>query len=161
MELETSVKKSAPKKIKLDFKVSKYATGRRKRSIAKVWVKKGSGLIHVNGKKMHEYFKRPVHQIIVTRPLEISEAATNYDVKCSVKGGGLSGQAGAIIHGIARAIVEFEPELKTNLKIKDNSDKISQINAQLTSLESTVGGLDKIRQDFIKESAKKSAKAKN
>ena len=78
-----------PKKIKLDFKDSKYATGRRKRSIAKVWVKKGSGNIHVNGLKMNEYFKRPVHQIIVTRPLEISEVATNYDVKCSVKGGGI------------------------------------------------------------------------
>ena len=73
------------KKIKLDFKDSKYATGRRKKSIAKVWVKKGSGNIFVNGIKMNEYFKRPVHQIIVTRPLEISEVRTNYDVKCSVK----------------------------------------------------------------------------
>ena len=104
------------KKIKLDFKDSKYATGRRKRSIAKVWVKKGSGNIHVNGLKMNDYFKRPVHQIIVTRPLEITEVATSYDVKCSVKGGGLSGQAGAIILGIARAIVKFEPELKSPLK---------------------------------------------
>ena len=89
-----------PKKIKLDFKDSKYATGRRKRSIAKVWVKKGSGNIYVNGIKMNEYFKRPVHQIIVTRPLEISEMRTSFDVRCSVKGGGLSGQAGAIILGI-------------------------------------------------------------
>ena len=64
-------------KIKLDFKDSKYATGRRKKSIAKVWVKKGSGNIFVNGLKMNEYFKRPVHQIIVTRPLEISEVRTN------------------------------------------------------------------------------------
>ena len=62
-----------PKRVKLNFKDSKYATGRRKRSIAKVWVKKGSGNIHVNGLKMNEYFKRPVHQIIVTRPLEISK----------------------------------------------------------------------------------------
>ena len=78
------------KKLKLDFKDSKYATGRRKSSVAKVWLKKGSGIIHVNGLKMNEYFKRPVHQIIVMRPLEISEVASNYDVKCSVKGGGLS-----------------------------------------------------------------------
>ena len=85
------------KKIKLDFKDSKYATGRRKRSIAKVWIKKGSGNIHVNGLKMVEYFKRPVHQIIVTRPLEITQVASNYDVKCSVGGEGLWGQAGAII----------------------------------------------------------------
>ena len=112
--LESSSTKN--KKIKLDFKDSKYATGRRKRSIAKVWVKKGSGNIHVNGLKMNEYFKRPVHQIIVTRPLEISEVASNYDVRCSVKGGGLTGQAGAIIHGLSRAIVEFEPELKPVLK---------------------------------------------
>ena len=94
MELQTTTKSSSPKKIKLDFKDSKYATGRRKRTIAKVWVKKGSGQIHVNGKKMHEYFKRPVHQIIVLRPLEISNAAASYEVRASVKGGGLSGQAG-------------------------------------------------------------------
>ena len=109
---------STPKqnKIKLDFKDSKYATGRRKKSIAKVWVKKGTGNIHVNGLKMTEYFKRPVHQIIVTRPLEISEVASNYDVKCSVKGGGLSGQAGAIILGISRALISHDEKLKKNLK---------------------------------------------
>ena len=67
---EASQSQNKAKKIKLDFKDSKYATGRRKKSIAKVWVKKGSGNIHVNGLKMNEYFKRPVHQIIVTRPLK-------------------------------------------------------------------------------------------
>ena len=103
-------------KIKLNFKDSKYATGRRKRSIAKVWIKKGSGVIHVNGKKMNEYFKRPVHQIIVTRPLEISNVLNSYDVKCSVKGGGLSGQAGAIIHGISRALIVHDESLKKGLK---------------------------------------------
>jgi small subunit ribosomal protein S9 len=116
METQTSIKKPAPKKIKLDFKDSKYATGRRKRSIAKVWVKKGSGVIHVNGKKMNNYFKRPVHQILVMRPLEISEIATSYDVRASVKGGGLSGQAGAIIHGISRALVLHDENLKSTLK---------------------------------------------
>ena len=65
---------------------------------------------------MNEYFKRPVHQIIVTRPLEISEVATNYDVKCSVKGGGLSGQAGAIILGISKALISHDENLKKNLK---------------------------------------------
>ena len=104
------------KKIKLDFKDSKYATGRRKKSIAKVWVKKGSGVIHVNGLKMIDYFKRPVHQIIVTRPLEISEVASNYDVKCTVKGGGLSGQAGAIILGMAKALISFDESHKKVLK---------------------------------------------
>ena len=77
METQTTIKKSVPKKIKLDFKDSKYATGRRKRSIAKVWLKKGSGDIHVNGIKMNNYFKRPVHQIIVMRPLELSNVATS------------------------------------------------------------------------------------
>jgi small subunit ribosomal protein S9 len=103
-------------KIKLDFKDSKYATGKRKRSIAKVWVKKGSGNIYVNGIKMIDYFKRPVHQIIVTRPLEISKVLNSYDVKCTVKGGGLSGQAGAIIHGLSRALVIHEENLKKGLK---------------------------------------------
>ena len=95
METQAVTKTISTKKIKLDFKDSKYATGRRKRSIAKVWVKRGSGMIHVNGKLMNDYFKRPVHQIIVMRPLELSNVATSYDVRASVKGGGHSGQAGA------------------------------------------------------------------
>ena len=115
------------KKIKLDFKDSKYATGRRKRSIAKVWVKKGSGIIHVNGKKMNEYFKRPVHQIIVIRPLEISNVLNSYDVKCSVKGGGLSGQAGAIIHGLSRALVSYDETLKTTLKKEKLTTRDSRV----------------------------------
>ena len=104
------------KKIKLDFKDSKYATGKRKKSIARVWMKKGSGTIHVNGKKMVDYFKKQNLQIAIFRPLTIVKRENEYDVRCSVRGGGLSGQAGAIIHGIAKAIVEFEPDLKTTLK---------------------------------------------
>jgi small subunit ribosomal protein S9 len=115
------------KKIKLNFKDSKYATGRRKRSIAKVWLKKGSGVIHVNGKKMNDYFKRPVHQIIVIRPLEISNVLNSYDVKCSVKGGGLSGQAGAIIHGLSRAFVSFYESLKTTLKKEKLTTRDSRV----------------------------------
>ena len=103
-------------KINLDFKDSKYATGRRKKSIAKVWMKKGSGNIHVNGKKMIEYFKKQNLQMAIFRPLTLTKRENEFDVKCSVRGGGLSGQAGAIIHGIARAIVAFEPELKPTLK---------------------------------------------
>ena len=104
------------KKIKLDFKDSKYATGRRKKSIAKVWLKKGSGNIHVNGKKMVDYFKKPNLQVSIFRPLTIVKREHEFDVRCSVKGGGLTGQAGAIILGISRALVEFEPQLKTTLK---------------------------------------------
>ena len=104
------------KRIKLDFKDSKYATGRRKKSIARVWVKKGSGNIHVNGKKMIEYFHKANLQIAIFRPLTIVKREKEYDVRCSVKGGGLTGQAGAIILGIARALVLYEPELKLTLK---------------------------------------------
>ena len=110
---------SVNKKIKLDFKDSKYATGRRKKSIAKVWVKKGSGNIHVNGKKMNEYFLKVNLQTAIFRPLTITKRENEYDVRCSVKGGGLTGQAGAIVHGLSRAIVLFEPDLKPTLK-KEN-----------------------------------------
>ena len=107
------------KKIKLDFKDSKYATGRRKKSIAKVWVKKGSGNIHVNGKKMNEYFLKTNLQAAIFRPLTITKRENEYDVRCFVKGGGLTGQAGAIIHGLSRAIILYEPDLKPTLK-KEN-----------------------------------------
>ena len=127
METQVTTKIIKPKKIKLDFKDSKYATGRRKRSIAKVWVKKGSGLIHVNGKIMNDYFKRPVHQIIVIRPLELSNVATSYDVRASVKGGGHSGQAGAIIHGISRALILHDENLKSGLKKEKLTTRDSRV----------------------------------
>ena len=104
------------KKSKLNFKDSKYATGRRKKSIARVWLKKGSGNIHVNGKKMVDYFQKTNLQIAIFRPLTIVKRENEFDVRCTVKGGGLTGQAGAIVHGLARAIVLFEPELKLTLK---------------------------------------------
>ena len=103
-------------KIKLSFKDAKYATGRRKKSIAKVWLKKGSGNLHVNGKKLVDYFKKQNLQTQVFRPLTIVKRENEFDAICSVKGGGLSGQAGAIIHGLSRALVKFEPELKQTLK---------------------------------------------
>ena len=123
-DLTANIKK---KKIKLNFTEGKYATGRRKKSIAKVWIKKGSGNIFVNGMKMNEYFKRPVHQIIVTRPLEVSKSLSSYDVKCSVKGGGLSGQAGAIIHGLSRALVSFDHNLKKDLKKEKLTTRDSRV----------------------------------
>ena len=115
--METQINSELIKKDnKLNFKDSKYATGRRKKSIAKVWLKKGSGVIFVNGKKMTDYFKKPNLQTAVYRPLTFVKRENEYDVRCFVKGGGLSGQAGAIIHGIARVLVEFEPDLKPALK---------------------------------------------
>ena len=103
-------------KIKLDFKDSKYATGRRKRSIAKVWLKKGTGKIHVNGKSYENYFKRDTHKMQVLKPFEIINQSTSYDVRCNVKGGGATGQVGAMVLGISRALVQFDPNLKSSLK---------------------------------------------
>ena len=115
METESS---PAPinKNVKIDFKDSKYATGRRKKSVARVWLKKGSGIFHVNGKKMNEYFKKSNLQIALVGPFTITKRENEFDIRCSVKGGGFTGQAGAIIHGIARALTEFEPDLKPTLK---------------------------------------------
>ena len=104
------------KKIKINFKDSKYATGRRKKSIAKVWLKKGSGKIIVNGKNYEEYFKRVNHKSELTKPFEIINQTTSYDVRCSVKGGGHSGQVGAMLHGISKALLQFDSTLKPVLK---------------------------------------------
>ena len=99
-----------------NFKDSIYATGKRKTSIAKVWLKKGTGKIYVNGKNYNEYFTRANHQMKLLRPLEIIEQATAFDVKCNVKGGGLTGQVGAMVHGISKALLMFDTELKSTLK---------------------------------------------
>ena len=111
----TQTTAKAPK-IKLDFKDSKYATGRRKTSIAKVWLKKGSGKIYVNGKLFSDYFSSDNHKMQIVRPFELINQATEYDVKCSVKGGGPTGQAGAMVHGISKALVLFDEKLKSTLK---------------------------------------------
>ena len=130
------------KKIKLDFKESKYATGRRKKSIARIWIKKGTGKIYVNGKNMPDYFTRSNHQTTVARPLEITKKTTEYDVRCQVKGGGLSGQAGAIIHGISRALLKYEPELKPILK----KEKLTTRDSR--SVERKKYGHKKARRSF-------------
>ena len=106
-------------KLKLDFKDSKYATGRRKTSIAKVWLKKGSGKIYVNGKLFSDYFVSENHKMQITRPFDIINQPTAYDVKCSVSGGGHTGQAGAMVHGISKALVLFDKNLKTTLKTQN------------------------------------------
>tara|TARA_Y100000590_G_scaffold84402_1_gene94303 strand:- start:4421 stop:4852 length:432 start_codon:yes stop_codon:yes gene_type:complete len=103
-------------KVKLDFKDSKYATGKRKKSIAKVWLKKGSGKIFINGKKYEDYFKRANHKFQLLRPFEIINQSTDYDAKCNVKGGGLTGQVGALVNGISKALLQFDSDLKTTLK---------------------------------------------
>ncbi len=114
--MESSPTEFKKNKLKLDFKDSKYATGRRKKSIAKVWLKKGSGKIYVNGKLYNEYFVSENHKMQITRPFEIINQSTEYDVKSSVIGGGHTGQAGALVHGISKALVLFDENLKSTLK---------------------------------------------
>jgi small subunit ribosomal protein S9 len=93
-----------------------YATGRRKASSARVWIKRGSGKIIINGKEITTYFGRPVLRMVVGQVFEATNSVNEFDVNCSVKGGGLSGQAGAILHGIARALDKFNPDNHTALR---------------------------------------------
>jgi len=131
-----------PEKIKLNFKDSKYATGRRKTSIAKIWLKKGSGKIYVNGKNYEDYFKRENHKMQLLRPFEIISQPTDYDVRCSVKGGGLTGQVGAMVHGISKALLMFDPELKATLK----KEKLTTRDSR--SVERKKYGRRKARRSF-------------
>tara|TARA_B100001057_G_scaffold489428_1_gene575678 strand:- start:2701 stop:3138 length:438 start_codon:yes stop_codon:yes gene_type:complete len=129
-------------KIKLDFKDSKYATGRRKTSIAKVWVKKGSGKIYVNGKVFDKYFSNDNHKMQIVRPFEIINQSTQYDVKCSVKGGGATGQAGAMVHGISKALVLFDDSFKSTLKTEKLTTRDSR------AVERKKPGRKKARRSF-------------
>ena len=101
---------------KLNFKDSKYSTGRRKTSIAKVWLKKGSGQIVINGKNYDNYFTREIHKMKLLRPFEIINQTADYDVRGNVTGGGLTGQVGALVHGISKALLQFDENLKSTLK---------------------------------------------
>ena len=93
-----------------------YATGKRKDAVARVWVKRGSGKVVVNGKPMNEYFARPVLQMILSQPFRVAGVEGEFDVMATVKGGGLSGQAGAVKHGVSKALTLFEPSLRPALK---------------------------------------------
>jgi small subunit ribosomal protein S9 len=93
-----------------------YATGKRKDAIARVWVKPGSGKIVVNGRDQEAYFARPVLRLILAQPFEVTGVVGEFDVMCTVKGGGLSGQAGAVKHGISKALQLYEPALRAPLK---------------------------------------------
>ena len=101
---------------KLDKQGRAYATGKRKDAVARVWIKPGSGKIEVNGRPVEVYFARPVLRMILRQPLEVAGRATQYDLMVTVAGGGLSGQAGAVRHGLSRALTHFEPELRPALK---------------------------------------------
>ena len=101
---------------KVDAMGRAYSTGKRKSSIARVWIKPGNGIITVNGRKEEIYFSSKSHRLLLNQPLISSNRKTEVDVICTVKGGGLSGQAGAIRHGISKALVNFDPELRKGLK---------------------------------------------
>ena len=107
---------AAPVAPKLDSKGRAYGTGKRKSSVARVWVARGSGKIVVNGRDITDYFVRGTQRLIIAQPFEVSNRAGQFDVMCTVSGGGLSGQAGAVRHGISRALINFEPELRGVLK---------------------------------------------
>ena len=93
-----------------------YATGKRKDAVARVWIKPGSGKVVVNGKELNDYFARPVLQMILRQPFQVAGVDGQFDVKATVKGGGLSGQAGAVKHGISKALQLYEPSLRPALK---------------------------------------------
>ena len=101
---------------KLDKYGRAYATGKRKNAVARVWIKPGRGLATVNGKPLDQYFARPVLRMILSQPLVVVNRITQYDLTVTVSGGGLSGQAGAVRHGLAKALSHFEPELRPALK---------------------------------------------
>ena len=128
--------------IKLDFKDSKYATGRRKTSIAKVWLKKGSGKIYVNGKLYSDYFSSDNHKMQITKPFELIKQPTDFDVRCNVKGGGPTGQAGAMVHGISKALVLFDENFKTSLKTEKLTTRDSR------AVERKKPGRKKARRSF-------------
>ena len=116
MAVAANAAAAAPVKPKIDTKGRAYATGRRKNAIARVWIKRGTGKVTVNGKVIETYFARPVLRMLVQQPMIAVNRATQMDVECTVVGGGLSGQAGAVRHGISRALTHFEPDLRPTLK---------------------------------------------
>ncbi len=140
--METPQDNNKSSNIKLDFKDSKYATGKRKTSIAKVWLKKGSGKIYVNGKLFSDYFSNDNHKMLITRPFELINQSTEFDVRCNVKGGGHTGQAGALVHGISKALVLFDENLKSTLKAEKLTTRDSR------AVERKKPGRKKARRSF-------------
>ena len=126
----------------LDNKERAYATGKRKNSIARVWLKRGSGEININGKPLDKYFSRPVLQMIVNQPLDVINADNSYEIMASVKGGGLSGQAGAIRHGISKALSLYDQSNRPSLK------KVGFLTRDSRVVERKKAGLAKARRSY-------------
>jgi len=116
-QLKPAAAEEQPKYVqKIDKQGRAYATGKRKDAVARVWIKPGPGKIVVNTRSVETYFARPVLRMLIQQPFVAANRAGSYDVTCTVSGGGLSGQAGALRHGISRALTYFEPELRGPLK---------------------------------------------
>jgi small subunit ribosomal protein S9 len=117
-DVQPTAQQRAPEeaKPKLDAQGRAYATGKRKNAVARVWLQRGNGKITVNGRDLPVYFARPVLRMILNQPFVVADRMGQFDVVCSVDGGGLSGQAGAVRHGISRALVNYEPGLRPVLK---------------------------------------------
>ena len=126
----------------LDNKERAYATGKRKNSIARVWIKRGNGEIKINGKALDKYFSRPVLQMIVNQPLDVVKADDSYEIMASVKGGGLSGQAGAIRHGISKALSLYDNSNRPPLK------KVGFLTRDPRVVERKKAGLAKARRSY-------------
>ena len=124
----------------VDAQGRSYGTGRRKESVARVWIKPGSGKVVVNGKEQDKYFGRKTHLLVINQPFLVSDRTGQFDVMCTVKGGGLSGQAGALRHGISRALENFEPELRPVLK------KAGMLTRDARAVERKKVGLHKARR---------------
>jgi len=105
-----------PAQPKIDAQGRSYATGKRKDAVARVWIKRGSGKLTVNGREGEVYFARPVLRLIIAQPLTVTDRVSQFDITVTVKGGGLSGQAGAVRHGLSKALTYFEPDLRGPLK---------------------------------------------
>ena len=129
-------------KSNLDNKDRAYATGRRKNSIARVWLKRGSGEIKINGKLIDKYFTRPVLQMIVNQPLNVIQAEEGFEIMATVKGGGLSGQAGAIRHGISKALSLYDQTNRPALK------KVGFLTRDPRVVERKKAGLAKARRSY-------------
>lgn len=113
---QAAAESNLPRQPKKDAQGRSYATGRRKDATARVWIKPGTGKVVVNGRTQEVYFGRPTHLLVLNQPFFISGRVNHFDVMCTVKGGGLSGQAGAIRHGISQALQLFDPTLRSPLK---------------------------------------------
>ena len=142
---DNNIEENSPilnEKSNIDNKGRSYATGKRKNSIARVWLKKGDGKISINGKSIDKYFSRPVLKMIVNQPLEVIQSIGSFDIIATVKGGGLSGQAGALRHGISKALSLYDIGFRPALK------KIGFITRDPRVVERKKSGLAKARRSY-------------